>query len=61
MQGSVAVSDDQLLALTEQRAVASKQFLVNELGMAADRSVIGQGSLDDEANRFGGVELGLEK
>lgn len=55
-----AIPDDALIDLAQQRAVATKGYLVNEAGLAPDRAVVSQPDLDDEANNFSGVELGVE-
>jgi len=57
---SVAVSDEQLKSLAEERAVALKRYLVNDLRLAADRSAIESPDITDEANKFSGVELGVD-
>jgi hypothetical protein len=57
---SIAVPDAQLSELAEDRAEAVKSYLVNEAGLAPDRAVVGQSSLNEDANRFGSVELGIE-
>ena len=54
------ISDAQLIALAEQRAVAVKTYLVNEAGLSADRAVVEQSDLNDEANSFSGVELTVD-
>ncbi len=56
---SVEVSDARMLELAEQRAIAVKSYLVNEAQLQADRAVVEKTALDDEANRFSGVELGM--
>ena len=58
--GAVAVPDEALIGLAEQRAVAVKTYLVNQSGIAANRAVIAKVSLDPKASDFGGVELGIE-
>jgi hypothetical protein len=57
---SIAVADAQLSTLAEDRAVTAKSYLVNEAGLAPDRAVVGQASLDEKSNTFSGVELGIE-
>jgi hypothetical protein len=57
---SIAVPDAQLSTLAEDRAVTAKSYLVNEAGLAPDRAVVGQASLDEKSNTFSGVELGIE-
>lgn len=58
---AIVISDEQLLLLTRDRAVATKDYLVNELGMPADRAVIEQAAeLDIEAQVFSGVVLDLD-
>jgi hypothetical protein len=56
---SIEVSDARMIELAEQRAIAVKVYLVNEAQLQADRAVVEQTALDDEANRFSGVELGM--
>ena len=56
----IAVSDKQLQALSEERAVSVKRYLVNELQFPADRSAIELVAVDDEKNVFSGVELGVD-
>ena len=56
---AVDISDEQLQALSEERAVSVKRYLVNELQFAAERSAIELVAVDDEANVFSGVELGV--
>jgi uncharacterized protein involved in outer membrane biogenesis/outer membrane protein OmpA-like peptidoglycan-associated protein len=60
LAGQVALPEDALLDLARQRAVAVKTYLVNSAGMAADRVVIGQPSLDPASNLYSGVELAVE-
>lgn len=60
VRDSLSVSETQLKALAESRAVAVKQYLVMERGMQADRAAIESASLEDEANQFSGVELELD-
>ena len=57
---SITINNEELLELAEQRAVAVKAYLVNEAGMEADRAVLEQTGLDDEASRFSGVELDID-
>lgn len=58
---TVDITDDRLLALAEERAVAVKTHLVNNLGVDASRAVIAQASLDqDETTSFSGVMLGVD-
>jgi hypothetical protein len=56
---SVALPDAQLIDLAEQRAVAVKAYLVNDALLQADRAVVEQTALDDEANVFSGAEMGV--
>jgi hypothetical protein len=56
----IEITDAQLLALTNERAIAVKQYLVNEAQIAADRAVIEQVATTDEVNTFSGVELSLD-
>ncbi|MAT93033.1 MAG: hypothetical protein CME59_10575 [Halioglobus sp.] len=59
LAASYPVDAARLAELAQARAVAVKSFLVNEAGMAAERAVIGRARPGDEANRFSGVELGI--
>ena len=56
---SVELGDAQLIELAEQRAVAVKAYLVNDALLEPNRTVVEQTALDDEANTFSGVELGM--
>lgn len=56
---SITVPDGELSALAGRRAVAVKAYLVNEAGLAAERAVVAQASLQDSDNAFSGVELGI--
>ena len=55
----IEIPEQDLLELTEARAVAVKGYLVNDAGMAPDRAVIAQGDIAAPENSFSGVELGL--
>jgi len=55
-----SVSDEELAALAQARAVAVKSWLVNDAGLSADRAVVGKAGLQDEGNTFSGVELGVD-
>ena len=57
---SMAVSNQQLQDLAEERAVSVKRYLVNELLFPAERSAIELVDVDDEKNVFSGVELGVD-
>jgi Domain of Unknown Function (DUF748) len=57
---SIAVDDALLESLAEERAVAVKRHLVNALQLPADRAAIEAFAIDDEANRFSGVELQID-
>ena len=57
---SIDISDQQMIELSEQRAIAAKSYLINELGMAVDRAVVGKSDLDKESNLFSGVLLGID-
>ena len=60
VRGSITVEPAALLQLAQDRAVAVKDHLVNNLGLPADRAVINQGSqLDVEEHTYSGVELEL--
>jgi hypothetical protein len=56
---SIEVNDARMIELADQRAIAVKSYLVNDAQLQADRAVVEQASLDDEANMFSGVELGM--
>ena len=58
--GTVTITDDSLLALAEERAVAVKAYLVNDLGLEPSRAVIAQASLEEDESAFSGVMLGVE-
>jgi len=60
VRDSIPTPDTALRELIEARAVAVKTYLVNEVKLEADRAVIEQVSLDDEAHLFSGVELGVD-
>ncbi len=60
LAASITVADEQLKELAEGRAVAVKRYLVNELQLAADRSVIELVDVSAEENVFSGVELGVD-
>ncbi|MEP5566316.1 MAG: hypothetical protein ABJN62_00655, partial [Halioglobus sp.] len=61
VKGNVPISQEQLQDLAQARAVATKEYLVNELGLSADRAVINQvGALLEEENTYSGVELELD-
>ena len=54
------ISSGELLQLAQDRAVAVKDHLVNELGLPADRAVINQSAeLVSEEHTYSGVELEL--
>ncbi len=57
---NVPVADDALLKLAADRAVAVKQVLVNEGGLAADRAVIEQANISPGENNFSGAELDVD-
>ncbi|GAB5450328.1 MAG: DUF748 domain-containing protein [Halioglobus sp.] len=54
---AITISDEQLLALATQRAVAVKTAFVEQGGIEAERAVVGQPSLDQDDSRCGGVTL----
>jgi outer membrane protein OmpA-like peptidoglycan-associated protein len=57
---AIEIPDSALLALSEDRAVAVKTFLVNQAKLGSERAAIEQNHLEDEGNRFSGVELGVD-
>jgi Domain of Unknown Function (DUF748) len=57
---AIEIPDSALEDLAEARAVAVKTYLVNEAQLDANRAVIDQAHLDDKANLFSGVELGVD-
>jgi hypothetical protein len=56
---SVDVPDTQLSELLGQRAATVKRYLLNEAGLAPERAVIGEASLNGKGNEFSGVELSI--
>ena len=57
---SIAIADQQLEALAQERAVSVKRYLVNELQFSAERAAVELSGLNDEKNVFSGVELGVD-
>ena len=57
---SIQISDQQMIELSEQRALAVKSYLINEAGMETDRAVLGKSNLDEKSNLFSGVLLGID-
>ncbi len=57
---TMTIADSQLELLADDRAAETKRYLVNDLGLPADRSVIEQADITEEANRFSGVEMDLD-
>jgi hypothetical protein len=57
---SMSVDNALLEALAEDRAVAIKSYMVNELQLPADRAVIEAFAINDEANLFSGVEMQID-
>lgn len=58
---NVEISQEQLRDLAQDRAVATKEYLVNKLGLNANRAVINQvGELLAEDNTYSGIELELD-
>lgn len=57
---SIPIDDTQLEKLAQERAAATKRYLVNEAGLPASSSVIEQPDIEEEANRFSGVEMSLD-
>ena len=61
VKANVTIGQEQLRDLAQARAVATKEYLVNELGLSADRAVINQvGELLEEENNYSGVVLELD-
>ena len=58
--GAIPITDEQLLALAEERAVNVKAYLLNTAGLAPDRAVVGRPALNAEQNNFSGVELAVQ-
>ena len=56
----IKISDQLMLELSEQRAIAVKAYLINESGMAVDRAVVGKSDLDKANNQFSGVLMSIE-
>jgi hypothetical protein len=59
VEASVTISDEQMLTLASERAVAVKLYLVSEAGLAPERAVVAQANLKDSDNEFSGVELSV--
>jgi hypothetical protein len=57
---SILIDDAQLETLAQERAAATKRYLVNEAGLSASSSVIEQPDIEEEGNRFSGVEMSLD-
>ncbi|RLA20704.1 MAG: hypothetical protein DRQ56_02565 [Gammaproteobacteria bacterium] len=57
---NIDINDEQLKKLAQVRAVAVKRYLVNELQLPANRSVIELVDVHAEENIFSGVELGVD-
>jgi len=57
---TMAVGSAQLQALAQERAAVVKRYLVNELQFPAGRAAIEAVDVNDEANLFSGVELGVD-
>ncbi len=60
VEASISISDEQMIALAGERAVAVKLYLVSEAGLAPERAVVAQANLKDSDNEFSGVELGID-
>ena len=58
--GAIPITDEQLLALAEERAMNVKAYLLNTVGLAPDRAVVGRPVLDVGQNNFSGVELAVQ-
>ncbi len=58
--GAIPITDEQLLALAEERAMNVKAYLLNTVGLAADRAVVGRPVLDVGQNNFSGVALAVQ-
>jgi len=61
VRSTMPISDEQLLQLARERAVAVKDYLVNQVGISADHAVINQAAqLNAEKQTYSGVELDLD-
>ena len=60
LAAEIPVSDSQLEALAEERAVEVKRYLVNEAQLPAERSVIETFDINDKDNLFSGVEMEID-
>lgn len=57
---SYPISEAELAGLAEERAANAKRYLVIELQISADRSVIETGDATDEANTFSGIKMSVD-
>ncbi|MEH6610981.1 MAG: DUF748 domain-containing protein [Halioglobus sp.] len=57
---NIQIDNTLLEALAQERAAATKRYLVNEAGLPASSSVIEQPDIEEEGNRFSGVEMSLD-
>ncbi|MEM1113148.1 MAG: DUF748 domain-containing protein [Pseudomonadota bacterium] len=57
---SINIPDSSLQTLAEERDVETKRYLVNDLGMDAERSVIDSVDLTEENHTFSGVEMDVD-
>ncbi|CAA0123382.1 Uncharacterised protein [Halioglobus japonicus] len=60
VEASITISDEQMLTLANERAVAVKLYLASVAGLAAERAVVAQANLKDSDNEFSGAELSIE-
>jgi hypothetical protein len=57
---SLPVSEDALQTLAEERAVETKRFLVNEVGVPANQAAIDSVDLSEAGHNFSGVEMDID-
>jgi len=57
---SIKISDQQMIELSEQRAIAVKNYLINVADMEVGRAALGKSDLDEKGNLFSGVVLGID-
>lgn len=56
---NITVSDEEMIALAGERAVAVKNYLVTDAALAPKRAVVAQTDLQDSESEFSGVELNV--